>query len=244
MNLRLSPSKYQCYVMCPLKFKFQYIDKKPTIITPHLAFGSIVHDTIESIEKLHSNKKNISTIYTILDDLWDPSAFDSDVMAQECKQLARAMLRVWLRWYNKNQNKLVYSEKWIELDIQDVNVLGKIDRVEETPNGNYCIIDYKTGRDTETIDTIISNIQLNIYAMGIQKLHGVLPKMASLFYLKSNKIVPYSITVQHIKEFEQHINYITNDIKQEKYTANPGKHCGFCQFADICEFKYVENQND
>ena len=46
---------------------------------------------------------------------------------------------------------------------------GKIDRVDMNPEGNFEIIDYKTGGKNKVIDKINESLQLNLYAIAVRE---------------------------------------------------------------------------
>ena len=75
------------------------------------------------------------------------------------------------------------------------NVIGYIDRIEQTPQGDYHLIDYKTGGKNKKPDPV-EDLQLNLYSQacknGIKDKHGktlvkagTLPKKAILFYFST-----------------------------------------------------------
>ena len=64
-------------------------------------------------------------------------------------------------------------------------VNGVIDRLEKTPEGEYVVIDYKTGGKNKKVDARNSP-QLNLYALALKENpdYGKLPAKAVFFYVE------------------------------------------------------------
>ena len=78
-----------------------------------------------------------------------------------------------------------------QIEINGRVVKGFIDRLERTKEGEYCVIDFKTGSKSENGNTIKEDIQMNVYALAVLKKYGKLPVRASLYYIKTNETVDY-----------------------------------------------------
>lgn len=55
-----------------------------------------------------------------------------------------------------------------------MRILGKIDRIDRTPDGKFVVLDYKTGRTSGSLSAIREgrSLQLPIYLLAIEKLMG------------------------------------------------------------------------
>jgi len=151
------------------------------------------------------------------------------------------MIKTYLKWIKDNPNTPVAVESKFKIKLNDATISGKIDRVEQTPGGDYEVVDFKTGAAYETKNSIKENIQMNIYALGTEKLYGKLPKKTSLFYIKHDKIVPYVIEPKKIEEFKEKLSKKVDLIFNEEFSAKPELwKCKRCDFADICDEKELE----
>src|ERR1051325_4059832 len=69
----ISISQVNAYLACPLKYRFQYIDKLPKPFQPAaLAFGSSVHAAIEWFhrERMERRTPESSAVLQLFDDDW------------------------------------------------------------------------------------------------------------------------------------------------------------------------------
>ncbi len=240
-TFHLSSTKYTNFDKCPLQFKFQYVLNAPGRPKSYLSFGSDIHKTIESIEKLQKDNKTVTTelAFEILDKYWNSLSYDNKTLEDQYLDSAKDMLEKYLQWHNSNENSIVDIEIKFTTSFNDVVITGKIDRVEMTPNGDYMVVDFKTGKSKLSKNKIKSDIQLNIYALAIRHLYGKLPKKVSLLYLKDGTMVSYDVTSKDIEEFETRLSEMTNFIFNEEFPAKPDyMNCKYCDYATICDKRY------
>ena len=240
-NFRLSPSKIQTYDDCPLKFKFQYVLRIPTPPKTYFGMGTAIHAVAENMTKLQRDGKEPTEelALEILEKRWDTSSYRNQRTKEgQEKDQSKEMVRTYLEWAKQNPNTPVDVEPKFEIKLNDVTVSGKIDRVEKTPDGDYEVVDFKTGSAYKTKNTIKEDIQMNIYALGTEKLYGKIPKKTSLFYIKSNKIVPHFIEEEKLNEFKEKLNEKIDSIFNEEFDAKPEyQKCSMCDYAPICDAK-------
>ena len=240
-NFSLSSSKYTTFDDCPLQFKFKYVLEAPGKPRQYLSFGNNIHSAIENIEKLQKDHVTISEelISKILKKYWNSLSYDTKSQENEYQDTANEMIHRYLQWHNSNPNLLEDIEVEFTINFHGVKIKGKIDRVEITPDGEYEVIDFKTGKSKTTKNKIKDDIQLNIYALGVQELYGKLPKKISLFYLVDGDIRSYYITREDLDNFETRLSDMNRSIFDERFVANPAYHCKYCDYAAICDERYT-----
>jgi DNA helicase-2/ATP-dependent DNA helicase PcrA len=62
-------------------------------------------------------------------------------------------------------------------------VKGFIDRIEQTPEGEFGVVDFKTGAKPSSLmkNSVLSDIQLNLCSLAIKEMFGRLPVRASFY---------------------------------------------------------------
>ena len=242
-NFRLSPSKIQTYEDCPLKFKFQHVLKVPTPSKTYFGLGTAIHAVAENLTKLQKTgtKPTEDLALEILEKQWDTSSYRNQrTKENQDKDKSKEMVKTYLEWSENNPNTPIDVEPKFKIKLNDVTISGKIDRVEMTPAGEYEVIDFKTGYTYKNKNTIKDDVQMNVYALGTEKLYGKLPTKTSLFYIKYNKIVTHFIEEDKLEEFKVELSEKIESIFNEEFEAIPEyRKCSRCDYASICDEKEV-----
>ncbi len=241
-TLRLSATKFDTYIKCPLQFKFAHILEVPTQQTTYFNLGSAVHAVAENLTKMEKDgtKPTEEIALELLDKNWDSNAYKSKKKEKEDLTTAKKIIQTYLKWISENPNKAIDVEKRFKIEINGVPVTGSIDRVEKTPAGEFEVIDFKTGGIYETKNSIKENTQMNVYAMAVDNIYGKLPEKTSLFYLREGKILENVIKIDNLEQVKSNLENITKSILNEEFEAKPVKGaCYNCAFKSICD--YVES---
>ena len=238
-DFKLSPTSIDTYMQCPLKFKFRYVLRVPSENGTVLTMGSVMHIVTEQMTKMEIKglEPTEEIALQILAKNWNQFAYlKQRTKEDDDKKSSHEMIQTYLKWVRDNKNRPVDVEVKFNMMINGALVSGKIDRVEEMPDGRYEVIDYKTGRAKMNKNSIKDDIQMNMYALGVEKLYGKLPARASLFYMKDDKIIPYDIEPIQINKFAKSLGQTIDAIFGEKFPASPKyQKCKFCEYRGICD---------
>jgi len=240
-SLHLSATQFRNYMECPKKYKFNYILKVPEPGKTFLYLGSVVHKVFEKLSLLEKDGKQTSQEigYELLENYWDSSPYSSDFKENQDKIKAKKMIDNFLNWTDSNPNKVIGVEIPFQFSIEGIPIRGKIDRLEQDSDGNYHVIDYKTGACYESETSISENVQMNLYAMAVEEKFKKLPVRASLFYVKEDKMIKYLITgKKSVDNFKENLEKMVHQIIDEKFETNPVKGawtCKFCPYKNICD---------
>lgn len=192
-----SLSQVQAYLFCPLRYRFQYVDKLPKPWRASaLAFGLSIHAAVEWFhrERLAGRAADLTDILTVFEADWyaqnlEPLAFSERESKDSLTEKGRAMLQVYVE--STNGVKPVAVEQAFELDLADpetgevldVRLRGVIDLVEE----GETLVDLKTAGRTLEQGGLERHLQLSTYALAFFLLHGSIPKLRLDLLLKTAK---------------------------------------------------------
>lgn len=242
-SMRFSASGLKKYQDCPLQFKLSYILKipEPPGLSPAAAKGTSIHSVIENLDPAQPAELQVEDL---LEQYWTPDQFESRTQSEQDKTSAYDLIRNYLAWQAGNKNTLLEPEKEFNFTFAGREMHGYIDRVEQTSENGYVVIDFKSGSSKSsgiTKKNIPENIQLNLYAMAIREMYGKLPERATLFYLKDNKLIDYLPTEDSIRTFSQNLEQMINRILSGEFPAQPDyQRCGWCPYGELCESKEIE----
>ncbi|MDF2424645.1 MAG: PD-(D/E)XK nuclease family protein, partial [Nitrosopumilus sp.] len=176
-ELSLSASSVKTYKECPLKFKFNKILSVPTKGKTYFDLGSAVHKVAELVTKkqIEGIEPTEKLAFDILEKEWRSDTYETKTKEKQDYELAKQMVITFLEWAKSNPNKPTEVEKMFKIKIGDMPFIGFIDRVEVTPEGDYEVVDFKTGYNYENKKSIREDYQMNVYALGVEKVYGKLP---------------------------------------------------------------------
>ena len=242
----LSFSKFETYEKCPKQFWYQYVlnalpeNQEAAALYKGKTFHKIVEDSAKRQKEgqIDDSKK----LLVELESLWDPKNYLTSSIQkeqQDKKSLAPA-LEAYQKWSSSSPNEIIALELPFTIHIGGFPVNGVIDRIEKTPQGEFVIVDYKTGGIKKKVDAHDS-VQLNLYSLALKENpdFGKYPVKAVFFYVEKpegEQLFEYEIDPVKVDEvktkLEDHVKAIQNkefDAKPEMFT------CKWCEYSDICD---------
>ncbi|NQV39917.1 MAG: ATP-dependent helicase [Nitrosopumilus sp.] len=241
----LSFSKFDTYEKCPKQFWYQHVlNALPeNQETSALYKGSTFHSIVEDSGK-RQKEGVIDDAKVLLDELealWDPNQYLTTPVQKEHqdRQSLEPALQSYQKWSSSNPNKIVALELPFTVHIGGFQVNGVIDRVEETPQGEYVVIDYKTGGKNKKVDAT-NSVQLNLYSLALKENHefGKYPVSAIFFYVEKpegEQLFEYKVDGEKVNEIKTILEGYVKSIKDKAFKATPEMFtCKWCQYSDIC----------
>ena len=245
----LSISQVNAYLACPLKYRFQYVDKIPRPWrVAAMAFGSSVHAAVEWFhkERLAGRSPELEAVLKVFDADWyaqnlEPLVFSERESKDGLLEKGRAMLGLYFE--TANGAKPVAVEQFFELDLADpetgevfdLRLRGVIDLVEE----GDVLVDLKTAGRTLEQGGLERHLQLSTYALAFFLLHGSIPKLRLDMLLKTAKPrLERHETTRSIEDLgwtAQLIREVALAIQTEHFFPNPSWRCTECEYFAHCQ---------
>lgn len=205
--MRLSYSAINTYQNCPLKYKFQYVDKLKEPKSKEAVFGTLIHNTLKFI---HTPGFVIPTLEQSLDNFsknWNSDVWESEMEERSAFSQGVNIIR---NYYEKNDianTNIVDLESHFNIDLEGHVISGIIDRIDKTVDG-YEIIDYKTAKKMPPQDKIDSDVQLSIYLKAFlerypEEAANLKNIKVSLYYLKHNVKLSSTRTEEQLEELKK-----------------------------------------
>lgn len=240
--MRISYSALDVYQACPLKYKFQEVDKIKAPKSKEAVFGSILHSTMKFI---HAPDILSPTLEQALD--YFSKNWNSEVFADELEERAAFSQGVQMiqDYYKKNdpaKANIVDLESRFSIEIGDTaethTVAGIIDRIDKTEDG-YEIIDYKTTKKMPSQEKVDNDIQLSIYLHAFlarypKELDNLDKIKVSLYYLKHGVKLTSFRTLDQLKKSEQLFLDTIKVIESGQFEPVISPLCDWCGYQNIC----------
>ena len=248
----VSASRLNCWLSCPLKFKFRYLDGLRTPTTPSLFVGKVVHATLEAYYRHRQLGVTLDTAeltQRILSS-WGPAVdaekmtFASTAEEQALQRQSVDLVGAYLMYAPKDEIPRAV-EVTLESPLVDpltgedlgIPLLGVVDLILDAEEGAV-ITDFKTSsRSSEPLE-IVHEIQLTSYAWLFRQVSpwaeaGL--QIRSLIKTKVPKVEFHSYPARgeaHFCRLFAVIREYLDALDSRRFSFRPGFGCGMCDFAN------------
>lgn len=254
---RLSYSQLEDYKTCPWKYHYKYVLKIPAPPTPPMSFGISLHETLREFEERriraaqselrHGRGERITlrTLLKIYSGHFSRGGYRDPKEKELYRRRGEKMLTNFYNKYAKLLFPAFMVEKNFEIKLGDKILAGRIDRIGKDAEGNYELIDFKTGSaGEEQVEKIEKRAgkddQLLLYTIAAKEALGIEPKVVGLFYLDQGRKFEINLDEQEIKKRMGEIEDRIKEMASGHFKATPGPQCVPCPFNKICPYSQAD----
>ncbi|MCH7883397.1 PD-(D/E)XK nuclease family protein [Patescibacteria group bacterium] len=249
--MRISYSAIDTYKTCPLKYKYQEIDKIKVPKSKEAVFGTALHASLKfmfSRDPLYPTLDEVVNFYL---DKWahyTTKAVWND--ESEVKAFQDQGIAILKKFYSHNQPwnfNVLDLESRFEVPLTDEHtgethtLAGIIDRIDKPDDNTYEIIDYKTGRRMPSQETLDQNLQLSIYHLGLVRRWPHIENKnirLTLHFLKHGEKISTTRTADDLERTKKTILGTIHEIHERKskddFPPTPSALCNWCGYRPIC----------
>ena len=236
-GLALSATDIELYRTCPLKYKFARVFGIPQEQTINQRFGIVIHQVLE---RFHSQQSadgepgSLERLMSLFNVAWRRSGFGgSDDELQYRERAIEA-----LRRYHARASSSPASPRWVErkfdFRIGPHHLRGRVDRVDELPDGGFELIDYKTGSPKPERE-LESDIQLAIYRLAAREAWRLDSAAGSYWYVLDDEKVAVGGSPDDLERVESTVLEVGEGILDQDFEPRPSPQiCSWCDFRLIC----------
>jgi superfamily I DNA/RNA helicase/RecB family exonuclease len=159
--IRLSPSQVESFTKCGLRWLLEAAGAGGTDVLRHL--GTVIH----AAAVLAADGSDEAGIGERIDEIWHHLDFGSAWYSEKQRELAQRMVSKFLAWHRSNPRELVAVEQELRVRIGQVEITGRVDRLERDDCGGGIIVDLKTGSSRPADAELDRNPQLGVYQLAI-----------------------------------------------------------------------------
>ncbi|MFA6383062.1 MAG: PD-(D/E)XK nuclease family protein [Parcubacteria group bacterium] len=240
--MRISYSSMDTYQSCPLKYKFQEIDRIKTPKSKEAVFGSTIHETMKFIHTPGILSPTLDQAMEHFGNSWNPAVFDGP---DEERAAFSQGIRIIQNYYQKNRPQdfnIIDLESRFQIEIGGTEekhiVSGIIDRIDKTEDG-YEIIDYKTTKKMPTQEKVDNDLQLSVYLKAFlsrypKEIENLDKIKVSLYYLKHGVKLSSTRTLEQLQKSEQLFLDTIKLIESGKFEPAMSPLCDWCGYQNLC----------
>ncbi|MBD3282554.1 MAG: DUF2800 domain-containing protein [Candidatus Portnoybacteria bacterium] len=254
--IKTSYSALNTFESCPLKYKYQKIDKIRAPKSKEAVFGNKIH---KALEYLHSSSPLFPTLSELLDyfkEIW-PVSDDEDwpfMSEEEDMVYFSEAIKILKNYYSKisklkERPVVLDTETSFRIEIEKPKgfkssfdqcfVNGFIDRIDKTKDGLE-IVDYKTSKRFPPQEVVDNNLQLSLYCLGVLDKwpqfaeKGVENIKLTFYYLKHQESISTKRSLDDLKKVKEEVWEVLEEIDKSDFEPKPSGLCDWCPYKQIC----------
>jgi putative RecB family exonuclease len=244
-----SNSRLSTYEQCPLKYKYQYIDKIKVeeSNTVEAFMGSRVHDALEKLYRdLKLQKHNmLEELLQYYNDQWAKNWTDDikivrkDYTAENYRKTGEKCIADYYNKYDPFKERVLGIEtvEYVNLDpAGEFKWNVRMDRLDDCGQGRYEIHDYKTGGSLPRQDHMDGDRQLALYSLWVGENFNDAEKVELVWhYLAFDRELRSERTAEQLENLrEETLQAVKNVISAKEFPANESNLCNWCEYKNIC----------
>jgi len=243
--MRTSYSALDTYKTCPLKYKYQQIDKIKTPKNKEAIFGTVIHSALKFMFKRDPLYPAFNEVINFFSEKWQEQKKEKIEWSEEEQDVYyNDGLDLLKKFYAKNQPwnfNVVDLESRFETPLENHILTGIIDRIDKPNEDTYEIIDYKTARRMPSQETLDRDLQMSIYHLGLIRRWPHLENRKiklSLYFLKHGEKISTIRDEQSLQETKRSVLSIIKEIekrsKNSDFSPTSGPLCDWCGYKPTC----------
>jgi putative RecB family exonuclease len=250
MTPYLSSSQINLYLLCGLKYKFQYVDEIPKRFkSSGLAFGSAIHSALSWYHKqmMNGNGVTIDRLHKIYDADWYSLKTENEIRFKEGEEEMKLMVlgkEMLAQYFELPQKKVKGTEIPFSVPLINpengqsaaIELEGVIDLIEEDDT----ITEFKTSAQTMDSQELGNQVQLTIYSYAFERISHKPPKSLKIVnFVKSKKPKMIQMETNRDKDDYQRLYFLAGQIlkgiQQRIFFPRTGFLCKDCEYAENCK---------
>jgi DNA helicase II / ATP-dependent DNA helicase PcrA len=235
-RLSLSASDLSLYLTCPLKYKFARVFGIPQEPTINQRFGILIHNVLERFHKEppENDEEGLGQLNHLFETGWRRTGFGATDDELQFRDRAREALRLYWQRERAAEGEPVWLERKFDFKVGDHHVRGRVDRVDRLPDGDYELIDYKTG-ERRTAAELESDLQLALYRLAAREAWEVEASTGSYYYVLDAEKVAAPTRPDDAERVERTVLQVGEGILGQDFEPRPSPAvCSWCDYRLIC----------
>ncbi len=240
--MRISYSAFDAYQNCPLKYKFQNIDRIKVPKSKEAVFGSTIHETMKFIHTPGILSPTLDQAMEHFSNAWNPAVFDGETEERAAFSQGVKIIQDYYQKNNPADFNIINLESRFQIEIGPENdrhiISGIIDRIDKTEDG-FEIIDYKTTKKMPNQEKVDNDIQLSVYLQAFlsqypKEINNLDKIKVSLYYLKHGMKLSATRTLEQLKKSEQLFLDTIKVIETGNFEPTMSPLCDWCGYQNLC----------
>lgn len=231
-GVEISYSHLRAYLNCPWLYKLRYIEGRRAPLSPPASLGISIHGALETF---HANKgTDFETLCDAFEARWVHQGYADALEQIEWHRKGEEILKTYWESEAKSSSRIVAVEREFIFPLENHKVRGKIDRVDQRPDGTYEVVDYKTYLEVAGEEATANDLQLRIYALAARHALRLEPKWLSFYYVALGRKVTVAYDASGEAELKALLGKVADEIALQRELQPKRTFCPQCDYRTSC----------
>lgn len=204
------------------------------------SFGTTLHRVLQRYHDLTDSGVQTSEQAIIaLEASWIAAGYTSAEEMGQALEKAKAIVAEYVGAAEREPRpaRILWVERMLRLDLGEFVLTGRIDRLDEWPDGTLEVVDYKSGRGGVTCEDVASDLAMACYQLLVMHNYPDRPILATIHALRSGQQASCSIPKDELAAFREDIRALGIEILNRDWEADAPawkELCLECDFRLLC----------
>ncbi|MEJ5250536.1 MAG: PD-(D/E)XK nuclease family protein [Armatimonadota bacterium] len=246
----LSPTRIRTYLLCEVKYYHTYLNplgKRYIRARREYSFGSTMHAVLQHLHSAGGVEQvPVEQLQQVMQQQWVQAGYETPEQVAEFQQMGALLLQQYHQQQQQalqqvppeRRPRLLMQERLLRMDMGLFALVGRVDRVDEHPDGTLEIIDYKSLRTQVTPEEVHDDLAMCCYQLLLKHYYPDRRVIATIVALQTGDFASASLSDEELREFGEDIRLLGEEIIARDFEyIQPLRipHCDECDFLPLCE---------
>jgi putative RecB family exonuclease len=196
-----------------------------------------MHSCVEQFFKVKTPPcPSMDELLRIYEQNWLSAGYETPEEEARYKEYGKDILKKFRDLHAPDFRMPIALEHRFFLDVNGVQVMGFIDRVDKLDSGGLSIVDYKSNQELFTNDYLDNNLQLTLYQMAAEQTWRLPVEKLTLYHLRTNTPCPTPPrSPTQMESVRQLVLEVAGKIQRGEFPATENNYCP-CDFPQYCPY--------
>ncbi len=245
--LSVSPSKLGQWLDCPRAYRLRYLDRPRPSTAPQRAIASIgnsTHAALAQFWDLPESERTPTRVHELVARVWQRSGFADQGQSEQWRGRATSWVIDYLRTIDRLAQPAAV-ERTVSMPTATLAITGRVDRVEER-DGEFVVIDYKTGSKGVEPGSARTSLALGLYALAMSRMFRRPVRLVELHHVPTGSVDAHRHTDESLarklaeaesigldlRAAEQ--DYAERGVDAQSFAPAPSALCRWCDVQQHC----------
>lgn len=213
----------------------------------YYSFGTTLHRVLQRFhDSADQGVQTVEQAVVAVEENWVNAGYRSSAEMEEAMGIGKEIVANYVDQaiMQPTGGRVLLIEKQLRMDMGPFVLLGRLDRVDELPDGTLEVIDYKSQRRGITDDDVASDLAMNCYQLLLRHHYPDRPVKASILALQTMQKGSASLSDTEATDLQGDLLALGQEILNRDYEQmEPVAKdlCPQCDFLPLCR-KHPEFQ--